>query len=690
MKLKIQKSLLSLVGLASALLLMGASSGGEPQATSVPEVFTSQLVWTPNGKHIFFSRGYQGIFRVDVAGSELQAIPEDVPMGTPSSPGYALPALSPDGTQLAFVAQLGGLVQSTAIMVSALDGTGSHRLTHDAEFNTHPAWSPNGEEIAYIADGKLTVMRADGTNARELVRSVYARAAALAWSPHGSRIAFVGVQNDPEHANAVFTVRPDGTEMTNLGATLSVPSWSPDGSRIAFLIPGDGREVSLYTLDSVGTDPQKVWSLGQTNVRQAWSLVHTGRWFGNLSWSPDGSAILYVSNNGEVEVVSLDYANEMLRFQFGDTADNTPVEELSGGTLVRASGRWAAWSPDGSRIAILSSLYQDGRSVTAHLEELYTMARDGALERVLVQRDDTRLVARHAGWFDTARNIAACAEGFVVPNPEKNPGLVRDCEILMAVRDELAGDFLLDWSPAVPIIEWLGVGVFAIAPEDVPLRVKALSLRGHGPNDDYFSNWILIVTYYWHEQHGLSMPFGLPDEIDIGLKGLSGSIPPELSKLTGLQFLDLGHNRLSGSIPLELGNTASLAHINFSHNNLSGSIPAELAKLSRLVSLDLSHNGLTGIIPPELGKLSDLDLLDLKHNMLSGNIPPELGNLSLRDIDISHNNLGGSIPPELAGVAYMSVRLHGNPLTGCMPRVWKDSGVAFPSGIHDELEFCAE
>ena len=688
MKLKIQKSLLSLVGLASALLLMGASSGGEPQATSVPEVFTSQLVWTPNGKHIIFSRGSQGIYMVDVAGSALQAIPENGPMGTASSPGYALPALSPDGTWVAFVARLGA--QSVAIMVSALDGTGVRRLTHDEKFNTHSAWSPDGEEIAYIADGKLTVMRADGTNARELVRSVYARAAALAWSPHGSRIAFVGVQNDPEHANAVFTVRPDGTEMTNLGATLSVPSWSPDGSRIAFLIPGDGREVSLYTLDSVGTDPQKVWSLGQTNVRQAWSLVHTGRWFDNLSWSPDGSAILYVSNNGEIEVVSLDYANEMLRFQFGDTADNTPVEELSGGTLVRASGRWAAWSPDGSRIAILSSLYQDGRSVTAHLEELYTMARDGALERVLVQRDDTRLVARHAGWFDTARNIAACAEGFVVPNPEKNPGLVRDCEILMAVRDELAGDFLLDWSPAVPIIEWLGVGVFAIAPEDVPLRVKALSLRGHGPNDDYFSNWILIVTYYWHEQHGLSMPFGLPDEIDIGLKGLSGSIPPELSKLTGLQFLDLGHNRLSGSIPLELGNTASLAHINFSHNNLSGSIPAELAKLSRLVSLDLSHNGLTGIIPPELGKLSDLDLLDLKHNMLSGNIPPELGNLSLRDIDISHNNLGGSIPPELAGVAYMSVRLHGNPLTGCMPRVWKDSGVAFPSGIHDELEFCAE
>ena len=138
MKLQLRKAFVCLLVLGSALLLMGASTDGEPQAPPSPESFPSKVVWTPDGKHIIFSRGFQGIFMVNVAGSELQAIPEDAPMGTPSSPGHALPALSPDGTRLAYVARLEDSSQKTAIMVSALDGTGARRLTRDERFNTHP------------------------------------------------------------------------------------------------------------------------------------------------------------------------------------------------------------------------------------------------------------------------------------------------------------------------------------------------------------------------------------------------------------------------------------------------------------------------------------------------------------------------------------------------------------------------
>ena len=305
--------------LASALLMMGAAAGGEREASSVPEPFPSKVLWTPDGRHIIFSRGFQGIYLVDVAGSELRSIPADAPLGTPSAPGYALPDLSPDGAKLAFVARIGG--QSAAIMVSAFDGSGARRMTHDEKFNTHPAWSPDGEEIAYIADGKLAVMRTDGTDVRLVVLSVQVMNAAPVWSPDGSRIAFVGIQQDAAHSKSVYTVQLDGTGLTELGSTVSVPSWSPDGSRFAFLKPEDGGEISLYTLGISGADLQRVWSLDQANVRQAWSLVQTGRWYGSLSWSPDGSAILHVSDAGEVAVVSLDYGNEKHRFGFGSTVD---------------------------------------------------------------------------------------------------------------------------------------------------------------------------------------------------------------------------------------------------------------------------------------------------------------------------------------------------------------------------------
>ena len=581
------------------------------------------------------------------------------------------------------------------------------------------------------------VIRADGTSRKVLAPNVDAVNAAPVWSPNGSRIAVVGLQQHPEHPNVVFTVQPEGTGLTKLGATLSVPSWSPDGSRIAFLMPEVYGEASLYTFDSVGGDPQKVWSLGQVNVRRPWSYVQTGRWYGNLAWSPDGSAILYVSDDGVVEVLSLDYANEMLRFGFGETAGTTPQRGLPGGTLARAPGRWAAWTPDGSRIAVLSSLYQDDLSDPAHVDELYTMARDAGLARFLVQRNGTSLVAKHPGWYDTARNIAACSEGFVVSNPEENPGLVQDCEVLMAIRDELAGQFLLNWNAAVPIVEWLGVGVYPLAPfsTHTEMRVRILYLRGRGIWNDYYSFSLVHFPGLVYELHDRPMPFGWPEESDIGLRGLSGSFPSDLSRLTKLFLIELSHNSLNGSVPPDLAELSDLLHLNLGHNNLSGNIPPEFATFSYLVQLDLSHNGLTGSIPPGLENAGPLDVLDLGHNMLSGNIPsglpaglrldlshnsltgnipaelgmlhrlldldlshnmlsgsipPELGNASFRSLNLSHNKLSGSIPQELARVATNSIRLFGNPLTGCMPRAWKDSLASSSDGIHDELEFCAE
>ena len=102
MKVNLKKVVVGLALLGSVLLLMAASTGGGPQAPPSPKFLPSKVVWKQDGKHIIFSRGFQGIFKVDIAGSELRAIPEDAPLGTAAAPGYALPALSPDGTRLAF------------------------------------------------------------------------------------------------------------------------------------------------------------------------------------------------------------------------------------------------------------------------------------------------------------------------------------------------------------------------------------------------------------------------------------------------------------------------------------------------------------------------------------------------------------------------------------------------------------
>ena len=60
---------------------------------------------------------------------------------------------------------------------------------------------------------------------------------------------------------------------------------------------------------------------------------------------------------------------------------------------------------------------------------------------------------------------------------------------------------------------------------------------------------------------------------------LTGSIPPELGGLTGLESLDLSNNRLTGSIPPELGALESLTALNLAGNDFWGCIAAGWAKI---------------------------------------------------------------------------------------------------------------
>ena len=138
--------------------------------------------------------------------------------------------------------------------------------------------------------------------------------------------------------------------------------------------------------------------------------------------------------------------------------------------------------------------------------------------------------------------------------------------------------------------------------------------------------------------------------------GLTGSIPSDLSRLTGLTHLRLGNNQLSGSIPSSLGDLSRLQELSLSQNRLRGAIPPELGNLGQtdvvnVLALHLNDNQLSGTIPSELGDIGRLAQLYLNNNRLTGTIPPELGDLTvMAELDLSHNQLEGSIPTELGGL----------------------------------------
>ena len=150
--------------------------------------------------------------------------------------------------------------------------------------------------------------------------------------------------------------------------------------------------------------------------------------------------------------------------------------------------------------------------------------------------------------------------------------------------------------------------------------------------------------------------YGRVRALRLGWNDLSGSIPPELGTLAGLEHLDLRSNELSGAIPPELANLANLERLYLVSNKLTGVIPAELGNLARLRILALTWNGLSGSIPPELGNLGSLQQLHLAGNELSGPIPPELGGLAnLQILELATNNLEGHVPSEFGGLKSIGV-----------------------------------
>ena len=392
---------------------------------------------------------------------------ENVPLGSGSYPHFA-PALSPDGTRVAYVAF--SSVSSAEIMTAALDGTEVHRLTHDEntpdeDIDTNPAWSPDGSQIAFVSGNRLSLMDADGSNMQSLAPSVvlegHPSGLAPLWAPNGSRIAIVGREESTEDGvrYVLYTVHPNGSGLSRITEVHgpAPASWSPDSEWLAFS-RGVGEERAVYVSRPDGTALRQV-------VRG---------YDGPVSWSPDGAWLALSSGDGDEkkrgiytvrpdgtdlrQVVS-GYGGPVLRsWKVNETGREgatvtVPVGVIPPIFLTNAVDNTPiAWSQDGSQLAVLAIV--PPFSPYDYDVMLFTIARDGTNKRLLVRGNGYRLVAEHSDWRDVSRDISMCAEGYVVPNPEDNPGLVQDCETLLVMRDKLAGDTFLSWSADTPIEEW--------------------------------------------------------------------------------------------------------------------------------------------------------------------------------------------------------------------------------------------
>lgn len=227
-------------------------------------------------------------------------------------------------------------------MLKVADADGENPLTmvSSKEPIISPAWSPEGSRIAYVSfeKKKPIVYIQSLSGQRSVLAGFKGNNSAPAWSPDGNKLAIVLTYG----ANSqVYTINADGSNLNRItkgGAIDTEPTWSTDAKWIYFTSDRGGRP-QIYKVPASGGDPQRVTFEGAYNV--------------SPRFSPDGKSLAMIRNDGgKFRVALQELTSGQVQLLSDGSQDESPSFAPNGRVILYATrssghGALAAVSADG-------------------------------------------------------------------------------------------------------------------------------------------------------------------------------------------------------------------------------------------------------------------------------------------------------------------------------------------------------
>src|SRR5512139_205760 len=209
------------------------------------------------------------------------------------------------------------------LQVADADGANAQAVLASNEPIISPAWSPDGSRIAYVSfDQKKPIVvvqnLAQGTT--KVVANYWGNNSAPAWSPDGSKLA---VTLTRDSISQIYVIPAGGGEPRRMATTPAIDTeanFSPDGKWIAFT-SDRGGSPQIYRMPAEGGPAQRLTFEGTYNVRPR--------------FSPDGKSIAFVQREaGRFRIAVLELGTGQVTVLTDGTLDDSPTYAPNGKMIL--------------------------------------------------------------------------------------------------------------------------------------------------------------------------------------------------------------------------------------------------------------------------------------------------------------------------------------------------------------------